>query len=152
MPATGTAAVEAAVRQPDAPRDLASWRWGEAAPLVLQHPLFGPIPLLSRWAGPGRQPQSGGSYTVKQVGRTFGPSERMTVDFSAFDNSTLNIVTGQSGQIFSPYFMDQWKAWYEGSTFPLPFSAEAVRRAAVRPPSARDGTAPPASAPRLRFP
>jgi penicillin amidase len=25
--------------------------------------------------------------------------------------------------------MDQWKAWYEGSTFPLPFSAQAVEKA-----------------------
>jgi len=28
----------------------------------------------------------------------------------------------------SPYYMDQWKAWYEGTTFPLPFSADAVER------------------------
>ena len=122
------AAVEAAVSEPEAPRNLAAWRWGEAAPIVLEHPLFGRVPVLSHWAGPGRQPQSGGSYTVKQVGRAFGPSERMTVDFSDLDGSTLNIVTGQSGQIFSPYFMDQWKAWYEGTTFPLPFSTESVRR------------------------
>ncbi|HYX70178.1 MAG TPA: penicillin acylase family protein [Terriglobales bacterium] len=124
------AAVAAAVSEPEAPRNLAAWHWGEASPIVLQHPLFGRVPLLARWAGPGRQPQSGGSYTVKQVGRAFGPSERMTVDFSNLDGSTLNIVTGQSGQIFSPYFMDQWTAWYEGTTFPLPFSAEAVRGAA----------------------
>lgn len=125
------AAVEAAVSEPEAPRNLASWRWGPASPIVLQHPLFGRIPLLSHWTGPGQQPQSGGSYTVKQVGRAFGPSQRLTVDFADFDHSTLNIVTGESGQIFSPYYMDQWKAWYEGTSFPLPFSAEAVRRSAA---------------------
>ena len=124
------AAVEAAVGEKEAPRDLASWRWGDASPIVLAHPLLGRIPVLSRWAGPGRQPQSGGSYTVKQVGRAFGPSQRMTVDFSDFDRSTLNLVTGESGQILSPHFTDQWKAWYEGSTFTLPFSDEGVRRAA----------------------
>ena len=26
----------------------------------------------------------------------------------------------------SPYYMDQWKAWYEGTTFTLPFTAKAV--------------------------
>ena len=125
------AAVEAAVSEKDAPRDLAAWRWGAASPIVLEHPLFGRIPGLAHWAGPGQQPQSGGSYTVKQVGRAFGPSERMTVDFADFDDSTLNIVTGQSGQLFSPYFMDQWKAWYEGTTFTLPFSDQAVKRSAA---------------------
>lgn len=64
------------------------------------------------------------------MGRAFGPSERLTVDFSNLDDSTLNLVTGESGELFSPHFMDQWRAWYEGATFPLPFSAEAVQRSA----------------------
>ena len=68
--------------------------------------------------------------TVKQVGRSFGPSERMTVDFANLDESTLNIVTGESGNIFSPHYMDQWKAWYEGTTYALPFSEQAVEHAA----------------------
>jgi penicillin amidase len=38
----------------------------------------------------------------------------------------LNTVTGQGGNFLSPYYMDQWKAWYEGSTFTLPFTAKAV--------------------------
>ena len=67
---------------------------------------------------------------MKQVGRSFGPSERMTVDFANLDESTLNIVTGESGNIFSPHYLDQWKAWYEGTTYALPFSEQAVERAA----------------------
>jgi penicillin amidase len=55
----------------------------------------------------------------------------MTADFADLDSSTLNIVTGQSGEISSPYYMDQWKAWYEGTTFTLPFSQPAVDRAAT---------------------
>ena len=42
------------------------------------------------------------AHMVKQVGRGFGPSERMTVDFSSLDQSTFNIVGGESGQPFSP--------------------------------------------------
>jgi penicillin amidase len=53
----------------------------------------------------------------------------MTVDFSNFDNSTLNIVNGQSGHLLSPYFNDQWDAWYHGNTFPLPYSEAACARA-----------------------
>ena len=72
---------------------------------------------------------AGGSLTIKQVGRTFGPSERYTADLADLDQSTLNTVTGQGGNFLSPYYMDQWKAWYEGTTFTLPFSAQAVQAA-----------------------
>lgn len=53
----------------------------------------------------------------------------MTVDLSNLDQSTLNLVTGQSGNFLSPYYMDQWKAWYEGFTYTLPFSKPAVDKA-----------------------
>jgi penicillin amidase len=53
----------------------------------------------------------------------------LTVDFANFDSTTLNIVNGQSGNLFSPYFNDQWKAWYTGTTFALAYTAEAVERA-----------------------
>lgn len=119
-----TSAVEAALK--DAPSDLKSWRYGTAFPLEISHTVLAAVPGLKHWAGPGRQPQSGGSYTVKQVGRTFGPSERMTVDFSNFDGSTFNIVIGESGQVFSPYYMDHWPAWYGNTTFNLAYSDAAV--------------------------
>jgi len=121
-----TVAVRAAVTAPDAPRDLGGWNWGEQLEVEVSHPIFGRIPGLSHWAATGRMQQSGNGYTVKQVGRRFGPSERMTVDLGNLDSSTLNIVNGQSGQIFSPHFNDQWQAWYWGRTFALPFSAGAV--------------------------
>jgi penicillin amidase len=72
------------------------------------------------------QEQSGSGYTVKAVTRRHGPSERFTANLANLDESTLNTVTGQGGNFLSPYYMDQWKAWYEGATFTLPFSAQAV--------------------------
>jgi penicillin G amidase len=87
------------------------------------------LPLIGRWTGPGLRDQSGDSFTVKQVTRTLGPSERFTADLSNFDQSTLNTVTGQGGNFLSPYYMDQWRAWYEGTTFVLPFSKNAVAAA-----------------------
>jgi penicillin amidase len=123
------AAVEAAVASTAAPKKLSEWKWGKASPLYIQHPVLGNLPLIGRWTGPGLVDQSGGGLSVKQVGRHFGPSERLTVDFSNFDQSTLNLVTGQSGNFLSPYYMDQWRAWYEGSsTYSLPFSPEAVEK------------------------
>jgi penicillin amidase len=121
-----TAAVGAAVSGPQAPQDLAQWRWGKFNAVEIQHPILGKIPLIRLWSGPGVQEQSGSGYTVKAVTRSHGPSERFTANLADLDQSTLNIVTGQGGNFLSPYYMDQWKAWYEGTTFPLPFSARAV--------------------------
>ncbi|HEY6350267.1 MAG TPA: penicillin acylase family protein [Candidatus Angelobacter sp.] len=119
-----TAAVERAASQ--GPSDLSSWKYGEEFPVEINHPVLSNIPIVNRFSGPGRQPQSGGSFTVKQVGRRFGPSERMTVDFSNLDGSHFNIVLGESGQFLSPYYMDQWDAWYNNKTFSMPYSDDAV--------------------------
>jgi penicillin amidase len=123
------AAVEAAINDPETPQDLTQWRWGQVVAIDIEHPVLGRLPLIGHWTGPGLHDQSGGGLTVKQVGRAFGPSERYTADLSDFDQSTLNTVTGQGGNFLSPYYMDQWKAWYEGTTFSLPFSTEAVEKA-----------------------
>jgi penicillin amidase len=120
------AAVEAAVNRPGAPEDLASWRWGVYNAVRIQHPVLGKIPILKRWTGPGLQEQSGGAYAVKAGTRTHGPSERFTANLADLDDSTLNLVTGESGNFMSPNYMDQWKAWYEGTTFTLPFTPKAV--------------------------
>jgi penicillin amidase len=122
-------AVENVVNQKTAPSDLASWRWGQQSALHLQHPIFGKIPILKHWSGPGRVPQSGDRYTVKQTSNSAGPSERMTVDLANLDGSEFNVLTGQSGQLFSPHYMDQWQAWYKGFSFQMPFSDVAVVKA-----------------------
>jgi len=125
------AAVDAAATRNDAPQDLSSWKWGPYNPVEIQHPIFGNIPFLQNWSGPGLKSQSGSGYTVKAVSRAHGPSERITVDLSNLDQSTLNLVTGEAGNLFSPYYMDQWKAWYEGTTFPWFFSKAAEEKARV---------------------
>jgi penicillin G amidase len=118
------AAMEEALKK--APADLSTWKWGPEDSVTIQNPILGRIPVVRRWTGPGEQPQSGSGYTVKAAGRDYGPSERFTADLSNLDSSTLNIVTGQSGNLLSPYYMDQWQAWYTGQTFTLPFSKSAV--------------------------
>jgi penicillin G amidase len=123
------AAVDSALKQ--APADLGSWKFGPQNTVTIQNPVLGKIPILRRWTGPGEQPQSGSGYTVKAAGRNHGPSERFTADLSNLDASTLNVVTGQSGNFLSPYYMDQWQAWYTGYTFVLPFSKLAVEESAT---------------------
>jgi penicillin amidase len=123
------AATEHALKK--APQQLGSWRWGSQNSLTIQNPILGQVPILRRWSGTGTNPQSGSVYTVKAVGHAHGPSERFTADISDWDMSTLNTVTGQSGNFLSPYYMDQWQAWYTGYTFALQFSRTAVVNSAA---------------------
>jgi penicillin amidase len=126
-----TAAVESAVTAPKVPADLNAWKWGSFNPVEIQHPILGRVPLLRRWTAPGVREQSGSQFTVKAVSRTHGPSERMTVDLADLDHSTLNLVTGEAGNFLSPYYLDQWNAWYQNSTFAWPFSQTAVQKASM---------------------
>ena len=112
-----------------APHDLSQWRYGYAHPVDVEHPLFGLVPWFRDWTGTGAQPQSGDTTTVKQVARTFGPSQRFTIDWSNVDAATENIVMGESGDPLSPYYRDQWEYWYGGKTFALPFTDAAVTAA-----------------------
>jgi penicillin G amidase len=127
-----TAAVENAVRETGnpskVPSDLSQWKWGNNYPVEIDHLVLGQLPLIGRFTAPGSHPLSGNNYTVKAVGRGFGPSERLTWNFANFDESTLNLVTGESGIFLSPYYTDQWQAWYGGSTFVFPFSHAAVEQ------------------------
>jgi len=121
-----TAAVRKGMRDGKAPADLNRWTYGSWHVVDIEHPLAALLPFISRIAGTGPQPQSGDGTTVKQVGRTLGPSQRFTMDWSNVDASTENIVLGESGNPYSPYFRDQWNDWYSGVTFPLPFTPAAV--------------------------
>ena len=137
-----TAAVESAVTQTGgaagdlsragsqvpspAPTDLNQWKWGGNYTVEIDHRLLSRLPVIGRFTGPGMHPLSGSTYTVKAGSRGFGASERLTWNFANFDESTLNLVTGESGIFLSPYYLDQWAAWYGGSSFAFPFSQAAI--------------------------
>ena len=132
--ATLTKSLEEAVRripQFAHTREPRAWKWGETIPLTFRHRLSGSVPYLGRLLDTGPYPQSGTGTTVKQTTPTVGPSERMVVDFSDLDNSAQNITLGESGQVFSPYYRDQFEAWYSGRSFPMLFSDAAVELGAV---------------------
>jgi penicillin amidase len=117
------AAVQRALADTKAPADLIHWTYGGIHPVDIESPIFSQSALLrtllGRPTGTGRLPQSGDRTTIKQVGPDFGPSERFTADLANLDQSTLNIVLGQSGNPASPWFLDQFQAWYSGTTFPM---------------------------------
>jgi penicillin amidase len=121
-----TQAVRDGMKKGKAPGDVTQWTYGNWHVVDIEHPLADFVPFFSRMAGTGEQPLSGDGTTVKQVGRAFGPSQRFTMDWSNVDGSTENIVLGESGDPYSPYYRDQWNDYYGGTTFALPFSPAAV--------------------------
>jgi penicillin amidase len=121
-----TEAVQRGLDAGKAPADLSKWNYGSWHVVDLEHPIYQLLPIVKGWAGTGAQPLNGDTTTIKQVGRAFGPSQRFTMDWSAPDASTENIALGESGDPVSPWYRDQWAAWYGGTTFPLPFSQPTI--------------------------
>jgi penicillin amidase len=122
-----TDAVRRGLEEGHAPADLSHWNYGLWHVVQIDHPLSTILPLISRIAQTGPQPLTGDTTTVKQVSRSFGPSQRFIMDWSSIDGSTENIVLGEAGNPLSPYYRDQWNDWYAGSTFPLPFTDAAIQ-------------------------
>jgi penicillin amidase len=112
-------------------QNRSAWKWGDTITLTFRHPFSLGMPLLGRWLDTGPVPQAGTGTTVKQTTPYLGPSMRMVVDFSALDQSMQNITLGESGEVFSPYYRDQFPAWYNGKSFPMLFSDSAVEKGAV---------------------
>jgi len=124
------AAVLRGLNAAHAPADLTRFTYGSIHKVDIEHPLFGKYPilrnLLGRPTGTGLQAQSGDATTIKQVGLSFGPSERFIASLADSDQTTLNLVLGESGNPDSPYFLDQFPAWLHGTTYPFAFSDPAV--------------------------
>ncbi len=112
-------------------RSHEAWKWGDTIPLTFHHPLSGGLPIFGRFLNVGPFPQRGMLTTVKATSPAMGPSMRMIVDFSNLENSVQNITLGESGQILSVYYKDQFEAWYNGRSFPMLFGDSAVDQGTV---------------------
>jgi penicillin G amidase len=111
-------------------RNPEAWRYGFYLETTLMHPVFGQaewlkyLPTMGKYfrINVGPVPVSGSSFTVKQTTKRVGPSMRFVADLSNWDNSMMNLTLGQSGQVFSGSYSDQWDAYYNGRSFPRPFN------------------------------
>ena len=119
-------------------RDPNRWRYGSYLRLAINNPVLHQVPFAGKFldllhemplAGRyldfapdiGPEPASGSSTTVKQTTWRMGPSMRMNADFADWDRSLLNLPFGQSGQIFSSHYRDQWKHYESGESYPMQF-------------------------------
>jgi penicillin G amidase len=119
--------------------DMTEWRWGAAHHAVMEHlplsnfPVIGPLFTREIEA-------SGGAFTIRRAdfnfdearpyAATHGSGYRAIYDIAHPDNSLYVIATGESGNVFSPYYDDQMKMWANGEYLQIPTTPVAVEAAA----------------------
>jgi penicillin amidase len=108
--------------------DISSWTWGKRNALFMAHAL-GQTGFLARIFSIGPVEQSGATGCIKAMGPTYGPSMRMVADASNWDHSLMEITTGESGQVASDNYRDQFPEWFGGRAIVAPFSDAAVQHA-----------------------
>jgi penicillin G amidase len=114
--------------------ELARWDYGRYMQLTIKHPVGSQLPLVGTYFNIGPAEMSGSSTTIKQTSATLGPSMRFVADLGNWDGSFNNIDIGESGQILSRHYKDQWDAYYVGQSFPMQFDkVEAKATLIVRP-------------------
>ena len=102
-------------------RDPTRWHYGDYLRVAINNPVLHEVPLFGKYFDIGPVPMSGSTTTVKQTTRTLAPSMRMNADLGDWDRSLLNIPIGQSGQILSSHYKDQWVDYYYARSYPMQF-------------------------------
>ncbi len=101
--------------------NVARWDYGRYNLLTIKHPVGSQLPLIGTYFNVGPVEMSGSSTSIKQTSAALGPSMRFVADLAHWDGSFNNVDIGQSGQILSRHYKDQWDAYYVGRSFPMQF-------------------------------
>jgi penicillin amidase len=97
------------------------WAYGKYEALTLANPVGRHLPLAAGWFDIGPVAMSGSPTSVKQYSGDLGPSMRLDADLADWDHSLLEGTTGQSGQVLSRHYKDQWDRYYNAESFPMQF-------------------------------
>jgi penicillin G amidase len=119
--------------------DRSEWRWDEMHAVKFAHSLAGGGRMIDLFFSRGPVPVAGNSMTVNKtttnLRRPYETSEaasyRQIIDVGAWDRSVAVNTTGQSGHPRSRHYFDQNSLWRQGGYRDLPFTREAVDRAAA---------------------
>ncbi len=99
--------------------DMSNWKWGRVHQLTNVHPIGRKAPF-DKFFNVGPFPIQGSNeviFTYNEHGVypvTSGPALRFLIDFSNTDHALSIIPTGQSGNVFSPYYADQAEMFVHG--------------------------------------
>jgi penicillin G amidase len=117
--------------------NIEDWKWKRLDSLEMMHPL-GRNPASPLWSTQGllrallsisAKPQSGTAYSVRAATPHHGPAMRFVANLGNWDESIMLIHAGQSGQVGSSHYTDQFSYWYEGKPIFAPFSDAAEANA-----------------------
>jgi len=108
---------------------MEDWQWKRFDSLEMLHPL-GRKGWLKKLFSITGKPQGGTAFSPRAATRHHGPAMRMVASVGDWDNSLMVITGGESGQLGSRHYSDQFEYWYEGKPVVAPFSDAA--EAAVR--------------------
>jgi penicillin G amidase len=101
--------------------DIARWQYGRWLRVRIDHPVIHQVPVIGTYFDITPVPMSGSPSTPKQTTAHLAPSMRMNADLGDWNRSLLNITIGQSGQIFSSHYQDEWEHYYSARSYPMQF-------------------------------
>ncbi len=103
--------------------DMSNWKWGRVHQLTNVHPIGRKAPF-DKFFNVGPFPIQGSNEVIDKEAFTYnehgvypvtsGPALRFLIDFSNTDHALSIIPTGQSGNVFSPYYADQAEMFVHG--------------------------------------
>jgi penicillin G amidase len=108
-------------------KEISAWQIGKLNALTMNHPL-GQSGILHRILSIGPMEQSGNAYAPKAMTRTHGPAMRFVADLSDWDKSLMEISSGESGELGSAHYKDQFTEWFAGRGIASPFSDAAEEK------------------------
>jgi penicillin amidase len=132
--------------------DPDAWRWGEAHPARMRHPIFRDQPVLADLftiehpSGGDSVTVNVGHYATANAADPFASvqaaSYRGLFDLGALERSRFIASTGQSGNPLSQHYRDLAALWAQGETIPMAtrperYVQDALGRLALVPAGSR---------------
>jgi penicillin amidase len=136
-------------------QDMAKWRWGDAHRATFSHTPFGFIPVLSSLFGFSHE-IGGGNSTIQRAAYRYsnanpfaavhGSGYRGIYDMGAEEKSLFMASTGQSGNVFSPFYDNLAPRWARGEYLQVrtniaDIEASAIGTIVLQPASPRAASA-----------
>ncbi|CEE30787.1 Penicillin acylase [Xanthomonas citri pv. citri] len=113
--------------------DTRQWQWGNLHTNKIAHAMSAVAGADRALLDVGPFAKGGSPYTPNQSSydpadfrQTIGPSARLIIDLSNWDNARAMNFPGQSGDPASPHYRDLAPLWLNGSYFPLLYTRAAV--------------------------
>nr|BFF39827.1 penicillin acylase family protein [Tenacibaculum mesophilum] len=120
--------------------NIDNWTWNRVISVEYEHAIGKAGGLLRKFFNVGPFETIGGNEVINnQIFKLDstgvykihgGPSTRRVIDFSDVENSIAILPTGQSGNVFSPYYKDQAQKYVDGEFVKMILNEAAIKKSA----------------------